>query len=511
MDYNVSEEMISVCETIFDGVLEQSVELDYLLPDYCPNVFKVLRCTVTPKILSERISGSKLLVDGVAVIQILYVSDDANKLRQLEQKQAFTKTAELKEDGSGGELSISAKCDYVNCRAVNQRRLDIRGAISMKVTVRKPRSFQAVSDCDALQLHRNRMEVCGSRLSTVKDFTIKEELEIGHGKPPIQDILSYEAVGIPQDYKLLANKVICKGELLLHTLYLCSSGTQPEVIEHSLPISQIVEFEGVDEDFTCSFSFEVVKYDIDMQIENDGECHSFVAEIGVRVRCEAGRNQEVQLVDDCYSTSFETKCRTEQVRLETLSRRIEESTVIKTGMKLTESDLSGIYDILYQVSGISWSRQESRLNILCNLQLSVLAMDGEGMPTCVEQNLPCEFEVEAGDTEEEYNFWPDIRISSIVYNILSQDELELRVSIFLGGLLYEVSQRNLLTKVEIDENAEKHRNDNCALRLYFADEGESIWEIAKRYNTSVQAILEQNAIETERVTSRGMILIPIVD
>ena len=29
----------------------------------------------------------------------------------------------------------------------------------------------------------------------------------------------------------------------------------------------------------------------------------------------------------------------------------------------------------------------------------------------------------------------------------------------------------------------KTRDDKCALRLYFADAGESIWEIAKKYNT----------------------------
>ena len=34
----------SVCvdEIIFDGQTEQGVELDYVLPDYCPDIFKVL-------------------------------------------------------------------------------------------------------------------------------------------------------------------------------------------------------------------------------------------------------------------------------------------------------------------------------------------------------------------------------------------------------------------------------------------------------------------------------------
>lgn len=511
MDYNICQENISMNEIIFDGVLEQSVELDYMLPDYCPNVFKILKSSITPKIMSERISGSKLIIDGVAMIRILYLSDDSNKLRQLEQKQAFTKTVELKEDCSGGDVCLNAKCDYVNCRAVNQRRLDIRGAVSIKTVVSKTKNLSVISDCGALQMHRNQIEVCENKLRTVKDFTIKEELEIGHGKPPIQDILAYEAVGIPQDYKLLANKVICKGELQLHTLYLCSNSTQPEVIEHSVPISQIVEFEGIDEEFICSYSFEVVKYDIDMQIEDDGECHSFIAEISIRVYCEAGRNKTIQLVDDCYSTSFETKCNMNQVRLEAVSRMVQETAVIKTNMKLSQSNLSGIYDIMHQVSGVSWVKKEASLGMMCNLQLSVLAADTESMPVCMEQNVPCEFEIDTGSSQSEYLFTPDIQVASIAYNILNSEELELRISLLVNGILYEVFHRNVISQIEIDENTPKTRNDNCALRLYFADAGENVWEIAKRYNTSVQAILEQNAIEAENITSRGMILIPIVD
>ncbi|MCI8502101.1 MAG: LysM peptidoglycan-binding domain-containing protein, partial [Oscillospiraceae bacterium] len=47
--------------------------------------------------------------------------------------------------------------------------------------------------------------------------------------------------------------------------------------------------------------------------------------------------------------------------------------------------------------------------------------------------------------------------------------------------------------------------------LYFADEGDQIWDIAKRYHTSVGAILEENDLDTETMKQGGMILIPLID
>ena len=70
-----------------------------------------------------------------------------------------------------------------------------------------------------------------------------------------------------------------------------------------------------------------------------------------------------------------------------------------------------------------------------------------------------------------------------------------------------------LSLIHIFEVAgEKEKNgDDSALTIYYADESEDIWDIAKRFNTSVQAVMEENGLEDERVRRRGMILIPILD
>ena len=75
MDYQINTEEITMNEQIANMMAEQSIELDYMLPDYCPEVFKVLRAQMKPNILSERISGNRLMIDGVADITcLLYTS-----------------------------------------------------------------------------------------------------------------------------------------------------------------------------------------------------------------------------------------------------------------------------------------------------------------------------------------------------------------------------------------------------------------------------------------------------
>ncbi|MBR5437553.1 MAG: LysM peptidoglycan-binding domain-containing protein, partial [Clostridia bacterium] len=49
-----------------------------------------------------------------------------------------------------------------------------------------------------------------------------------------------------------------------------------------------------------------------------------------------------------------------------------------------------------------------------------------------------------------------------------------------------------------------------ALCIYYADKGERLWDIAKRYNTSEQLIREENGITTVRTEKETMIMIPCV-
>ena len=148
---------------------------------------------------------------------------------------------------------------------------------------------------------------------------------------------------------------------------------------------------------------------------------------------------------------------------------------------------------------------------MCSLSLTILAVDQEHTPICVEQTIPCEMNIDIGLLEQECGFEPYLQILNIAYTINSIDELELRIEFLIDGVLYEFSYENVMMDIQIHEEQLKTRDDKCALRLYFADAGESIWEIAKKYNTSVTAIIEQNSIDQEVLSSRGMILIPIVD
>ena len=71
-------------------------------------------------------------------------------------------------------------------------------------------------------------------------------------------------------------------------------------------------------------------------------------------------------------------------------------------------------------------------------------------------------------------------------------------------------RESVVTTISVDEEKPKERDKDIALTIYYADEGEQVWEIAKRYNTSVEQVMSENDLAGDVVEKRGMLLIPIV-
>ena len=88
------------------------------------------------------------------------------------------------------------------------------------------------------------------------------------------------------------------------------------------------------------------------------------------------------------------------------------------------------------------------------------------------------------------------------------EKLEVRCPVRIWGEVCSLYRRTVVCDVTVDETRAKTRRDNV-LYLYYASEREPVWEIAKRYNTSVAAIQAGNQLEGDVLEGRQLLLIPM--
>lgn len=525
MELQLNKEPVYLNEVIFDGQTEQGVEFDYVLPDYYPDIFKILKCSLTPGISSYSVSGTQLFIDGAVLIRILYLSDDNVNIHCVEQKYTYSKTLELTKPADKAMVTITPKTDYANCRAVSGRRFDVRGAVSCRVRACQPKSFDIVSGAQGLETKSETLSYCGNKLTGGGQFVIREDIETGAGKGGILGILSTDASAEISDIKIIAGKAVIKGEAKVKALYLVKIDDETqdtEVMEAAVPISRIIDMDGLDDSFSCYADIRIMDCGLEIKASEGSESRILGCDLTVDCKVTANKEANVPLLTDLFSTDYETDFTTAKIKVEHSPLPIQKQLVCKTVLEHKENGESGaleeIFDCRSDLNGISCRfNQEGNITVTGQLiSQAVGRLSGSGAPVFLEKSEPVELVCEInspinfdGDNENSV-IEPNIQVSDVSFNINGDRTVEVRVSIALSGCVYRLRDVTVVENVLINSDKPKEKNTEYALKMYYAEENEEIFAVAKRYNTKPEAIMEENELEEEVLSAPCLLLIPIL-
>ncbi len=496
-------------ENIFNDTCEQPVDVDFTLPDYCPDISKIFKCKAVTRITSKSINGNNITVDGNVLITLLYCNNE-NDLCSYEYAYPFSKIKELPNDCDGANLKVSAKCEYINCRAVTGRKVDIHGAVSLKICVFKRCSNQIVSDYDDKNVELKRM-IAPATVPVVyseKYLVIEEEISIGNTAPAVINILRTQAAPIISECKIMNDKAVAKGEMALTILY-CAEGLKaPQVLKTRLPFSQIVEMAGITELCECDIKPEIATLEVKPFAVLGGECRNFSVNAKLLLKCESYCVNEIAVIEDAFSTKYKTELTKKPLTFNRICDTVSENCHIKKNVELSENIVS-VVDVWCELQSKKVRFENDKICLNATILVSLLACDGEDNVFFYEKPLEFEWSHTTSCNCENLSFDPVIEISSVSFTILNANCIELRAELSVSGAVYEKNEVLLITDMEIFTDEPCKCNKKGGLVVCFNLERESLWSIARKYNASIEEIKSINELENENISGRTMLMVPI--
>lgn len=510
MDFKINRETIPASELIYSGIQEQGIELDYILPDYYPDIFRLVKCEVIPVITDSSINGDRLSYELQCDIRLLYCSEDGKNLQCITQRQNFSKSAELGRSADSPEIQLSAKTDHVNFRAVNKRRLDVRGAVSVKISVMGEKSQEVISDAFGMNIQLKKIPVkyASKKVTSEKVIQLSEETELSPAQPSVSNIIRSECSVSECEKKIISGKILAKGDVNVKLLY--SSENSIESMDFSMPFSQIIDVDEVDETFECSVSADVTSCNITLSADKDGENRMLKFEPELKIRCRAVKSSEIMIVSDAYSTVYPCDIDFSSVQAEQPPTVYNEN--FRHNAKLAEGDSvpKNIYAMWCSPKNINTRIGNDRKSVIISgmITYSMACNDASGNISMPDRDEAFEETIEIGD-ELSGSFSVDITKISVSYNITSDGILNAKSDISVKISVGSSAEIKALTGINIDDSTKKQRDGDYAIKLYFGTENENIWDIAKRFSTEIEAITEENELASDCLEKSGMIVIPI--
>lgn len=514
MECKLTHDTIEVNEVVFDAMVEQPIELDCLLPDYCPNVFKVLKCKMVPRMTASRITGGEVVIDGVATIFIVYICEETSHVRSFVQKVPFTKTVTLKSPCESPVAEVQMQCEYINCRGVNSRRFDLRGAVGIRLRVTDQRKETVVCNAEGsgIQKRQDSMKMDGECKQACKSFTVREELELPGGNPPVASVLYHSENTTVTDVKVIANKVIIKGDVLLHIVY-CPLGEDecPQMVEYTIPMSQIIDLPGVDDRFLCNVRLEVCSAEIEPKTTMDGDSRLLSTEIFLVCICTCIQEEEKQIIRDMYSTGCGCELEQKRMNVRRTTRLPSLTSMVQVSIDTPDEEVQTIYDVWCEVARLSMKPGGNGFSLDGEFDICAICAGSSGTPLAVDKRVEFHDDIGRDVGVDDCEIEAVAQIRSVSYHVTGDKKIDLRIELSLTAYAVQIVSVPAIVNVTLDESQAVDRDQRSAVTLYFAQEGEQVWEIAKRYHTSVSAIIEENDLESEVMNEGHILLIPLAD
>ena len=489
MNANVSKCSLRTPQTVCNTFEERAVDMDVVLPDYVPEISAVLKCSLRPYVTSRSQSGDRYVVDGVSEVRVLYVTEDRKTIHCYTACQPFHVSFTC---DKAIHNMVRIKTDYVHCRALAPRRLDVHGAFRVFLNAIGESSVAVYSPPAQSDVFCRTKDICVMLpiCETEKCFVLEEYVDVGN----VMDRFSFAEVTIVStEVKSLVNKIIVKG-----TARVKAVGTQGNTHHtwiHEIPFSQIVDVEGVCDRWRCNADVQIGECDIHLQTAENGTLSLVLrAKLSACVRCY--ETVEETVVTDAYSVRAPLLCELTPLNYLPDKELVTASQTVSTQIDLPES----VCDLVQLWAELKSFEQIGKTFNMC-VSLSMIAANTEGELAYYERTV----DVSGACTSEGALSLRLIGVEGAV----SGHNLRIQLETAWCDECFETVSESVVCNA-VAEERNPYVKSNATIRIVYAEAGDSLWEIAKTHHACMQDVMEENDLSDSVIHVPTMLMIPMM-
>lgn len=506
MDISLKREDYKFLNKLMENTLEENVECDISLPEYMPEILRIVKSTAMPKVSSCRLSGDRVTVDGVCELRMIYTAEDGG-LYSYSHTQPFTKYCENEIFSEAIDVTSRASVSFVNCRATNNRRAEIKAGISVKVCVFGEECNEIISSAEAEGLEKKLVPLDAMSLGCrkTKHFSMSDTVSPKEGA---SYILSTQASAVCTDVRKINNKMMIKGEAIVRICYVKDKEkSETEIIKHSMPINQIVEFEGMEERFTGNVVLDVSSVDVITKGESTGEITSFDVSLGVDVTVTMWDLKSLSVISDAYGVGTSLDLKRTSGKYYCAVNEIRDTAIAEDTFSLPADGIDCVLDCCGEIVSKSFKYDEGKATIGGSINISMIVKDGNGSFNTLVKTLDYCYSLNIDAEDRSIVCDPSVSLLSLDC-ALASGGISVRAELSVTGTVFE--ERIIETVTEITESDVPNNRKRYAITVYFPEKEESLWSIARRYNTTVCAIADENGLEGDTTEDLKILFIPAV-
>lgn len=483
---------------------------DYILPDYIDDAEKLVRCDTKVIVHNIYSNDSFDSYEGEVVYSILVICQD-NTIRSIVYSEDFSVNCNT----DGKKTAYEYKLEHAGARLLSKRKVNCRAKITFSVKSTTQRSVQPIIMAEGIEAPdstiEKRGEICEYTVEHsdyIKGRHASRDIEISADREELASIVYCDTNIYINEQKLTEGKLYLKGEYNTVILYETVNSDYRRLCEH-YPFNEIIDCGFEADGYICTADVT----DIKAQVQNNsfGEMRIIELDYIYNLKLKGYKNHSTKIYNDIYSTKYNCKLYDEQINIYKTDRVFSTAinvTDSKSIQDISDEDIAEISDCNATIlsSQIDYDKEKGKLIVSGEIKLDLICRGRDDIEkryyhTSHIKSFKSEYDhsPSTGQLYSEHN----LKITDCKAAI-EKSRISIALVLYLSIMVGESNSISYISKAELTtERENKH-----SVIIYYPKSDDLLWNIAKEYGASLEAVKKANNLTADSIEDRRVILLP---
>ena len=503
------KDVIKIDNRIDFGKFQTFIESEAVVPDKKSDVYDIVKTEGYIALKKIEIADGKIVCRGSFNYNVIYIADDKNTVSNVDGKIDINEVIDKDNVTQDMEYMLYPEIEHVDCTIMNERKIRVGALINIKGSLFEKKRLDIVKDVSQVEgIQKSRKEVSFQDIVGIEksESVIRDTITINTEE--IQSIISVNPYVRIKESRVSDNKVIIGGVLDINPLACTYDGDLVELDKVDIDFTQFIEVPGVcdgmNEETLLSIS------DFNYIFKQNGDSNTGILDIDCTISSKVKVTDEVtrEVLQDAYSPQKVLKFDHRLIELNKVLASDTESIVVRDTIKNDNEDIQ-IKDIVSVCPSISIENayiEDEKSIIQGIIKMDILYVPVEGLKIVykISEEIPFEHDVEVDNLSDTASVFNTVCIEKVDVD-LNRDQIDVSVKVNRFIEVIDKKSESFITKGE--DCGDYDLSKAPSIIVYICKDGDNLWNIAKKYNTTEEEISELNDLKEDDILKPGKCLI----
>ena len=503
------KDVIKIDNRIDFGKFQTFIESEAVVPDKKSDVYDIVKTEGYIALKKIEVADGKIVCRGSFNYNVIYITDDKNTVSNVDGKIDINEVIDKDNVTQDMEYMLYPEIEHVDCTIMNERKIRVGALINIKGSLFEKQRLDIVKDVSQVEgIQKHRKEVNYQDIVGIEKSEIVIRYTITINTEEIQSIISINPYVRIKESRVSDNKVIIGGVLNINPLACTYDGDLVELDRVDIDFTQFIEVPGV-----CDGMIEETLLsigDFNYIFKQNNEINTGILEVDCTISSKVKVTDEVtrEVLQDAYSPQKIIKFDHRLIELNKVLVSDTESFVVRETIKNDNEDIQ-IKDIVSVCPSISIENayvEDGKSIIQGIIKLDILYVPVEGLRLVykISEEIPFEHDMEIDDLTDASTVFNTVCIEKVESD-LNRDQID--VSIKVKRFIEAIDKKSESFIIKGEDHGEYDLSKAPSIIVYICKEGDNLWNIAKKYNTTEEEIAELNDLKSDEPLKPGKCLI----